>query len=124
MGRSQEALRRRPGRNDSLSVSGTGRHPRILTKPTKAGTATEGETITGTNGTFKGASTVTITRQWIRVAVPSGAQTVIAGQTGATYVLAEADVGNKIIFQNTGTDEELRATKSQSTPTATVAEGA
>jgi hypothetical protein len=119
MGRSQEALRRR-SRTDSMSVSGTGNHPRILTRPTKAGTATEGETITGTNGTFKGASTVTITRQWIRVAA-SGAQSVIAGQTGATYVLAAGDVGKTIIFQNTGTDVELRATKSQSTPTAVVA---
>jgi hypothetical protein len=119
MGRSQESLRRR-NRTDSMSVSGTGKHPKILTKPTKAGTATQGQTITGTNGTFKGDGTVTITRQWIRVQ-PSGAQSVIAGQTGATYVLAAGDVGKKVIFQNTGTDPMLRATKSQSTPTATIA---
>jgi hypothetical protein len=119
MGRSQLHLRRE-NRTDSMSVSGTGAYPRILTKPTKAGTPTQGQTITGTNGTFKGASTVTITRQWIRVQ-PSGAQSVIAGQTGATYVLAAGDVGKKVIFQNTGTDAEGRATKSQSTPTATIA---
>jgi hypothetical protein len=80
-----------------------------------------GETITGTNGTFKGSGTVTITRQWVRQAA-DGRQTVISGQTGATYVLAEADEGKTIVFQNTGTDSAGRATKSQSTPTAAVAE--
>jgi hypothetical protein len=119
MGRSQLHLRRE-NRRDSMSVSGTGAHPKILTKPTKAGTATVGQTITGTNGTFKGDGTVTITRQWIRVQ-PSGSQSVIAGQTGATYVLAAGDLGKKVIFQNTGTDPAGRATKSQSTPTATIA---
>jgi hypothetical protein len=119
MGRSQLHLRRE-NRTDSMSVSGTGAYPRILTKPTKAGTPTQGQTITGTNGTFKGTGTPTITRQWIRVAA-SGAQTTIAGQTGATYVLAAGDVGKKVIFQNTATDAKGRATKSQSTPTATIA---
>jgi hypothetical protein len=117
MGRSQEALRRR-SRTDSLSVSGTGKHPRILTRPTKAGDAIVEETITGTNGTFSGASDVTITRQWVRVV--GGRQEIIAGETGATYDLTEDDEGATIIFQNTGTDEEDRATISQSTPTAVV----
>jgi hypothetical protein len=101
-----------------MSVSGMGTYPRILTRPTKAGDAVVGETITGTNGTFNGASDVTITRQWVRVA--GGRQSVIADETGATYELIEDDEGATVIFQNTGTDEENRATISQSTPTAVV----
>jgi len=72
--------------------------------PTVAGNAVNGQTLTGTNGTYTGAVPLTITRQWLRNGVP------IAGQTTITYLLAPADVGKKIAFQNTVTDSLAKPT--------------
>jgi hypothetical protein len=122
MARSQQHLRRYYDR-DSSSKTGHGGYPRGKTKPTVAGTATVGETLTGTNGTFSGGvGDITITRQWVRQDATTGAQEVIEDETAATYDLVEADEGSKIVFQNTGTDENDKATVSQSAPTAAVAE--
>lgn len=106
--RSQRHLREIQGR-DSLDGA-----PRPNALPTKSGTATNGQTLTGTNGTFTGMGTITITRQWYRDNDP------IVGATNATYVLTAADVGKKIRFANIATSEHGRA-YSFSTPTATVA---
>jgi hypothetical protein len=113
MSRSQAHMKRMK----RLPANGVGA-PRRLTLPTKSGTATNGQTITGTNGTFRGKGAV-ITRQWVRQDAVTGRQTIIAGQTGATLVLGASDVGKKIRFQNTATIKRM-STKTQSTPTATV----
>lgn len=92
-GRSQVLKSQRQGRDSSGRIA-----PSMATLPTVAGTNTVGQTLTGTNGTFDGTATITITRQWTRRGAP------ISGATGATYVLQEADVGTGTIrFQNIGT---------------------
>jgi hypothetical protein len=90
--------------------------PRVVTLPTKSGTATNGQTLTGVNGTFKGER-ITVTRQWVRFTGATGA--VISGATGTTYVLQGADVGKTIKFRNIATSP-YGVTTSDSTATATV----
>ena len=119
-GRSQRHKRELQGIDSNNKTTGTTRDPHIATNPSVSGTATNGSTLTGTNGTFTGVPTITITRQWIRQNASTGAQSTIAGETGATYVLAPADVGFKIRFQNTATNR-YGSKVSQSAVTATVA---
>jgi hypothetical protein len=63
--------------------------PRNTVAPAVTGTATQGSTLTTTNGTWAG-NAATYTRQWQR----DGAN--IGGATGTTYVLQAADVGHSV----------------------------
>lgn len=56
--------------------------------PVVSGTAVVGQTLTCTAGTWTGNPTPTLTYQWYRGATPIG------GETGLTYLLAQADAGN------------------------------
>jgi hypothetical protein len=58
--------------------------------PVVSGTATVGQTLSTTNGTWTGAPAPTFTYQWQRVT------TNISGATSSTYVLVAADVANTI----------------------------
>lgn len=58
--------------------------------PVVSGTATIGQTLSTTNGTWIGAPAPTFTYQWQRSTVD------ISGATSATYLLVRADVGNTI----------------------------
>lgn len=64
--------------------------PHNTVAPVLSGTATVGQTLTVTNGTWTGTPTPTYTRIWKR------GSAVIAGATGTTYVLATADIGASI----------------------------
>jgi len=81
--------------------------------PTVSGTATQGQTLTTTNGTWTGA-TPTFTYQWFR------ATTVISGATATSYVLQAADVGSTIHCKVTATNAGGSSTV-QSNVTAPVA---
>ena len=89
--------------------------------PTIAGTARAGETLTAsTDGIADadGLSGATFALQWVSSA--DGTETDIAGATGASYLLADADVGAAIkvrasFTEDAGNDEELT-----SAPTAGV----
>jgi hypothetical protein len=58
--------------------------------PVVSGTATVGQTLSTTNGTWTGAPAPTFTYQWQRVT------TNISGATSSTYVLVDADGGSTI----------------------------
>ena len=58
--------------------------------PVVSGTATVGQTLTTTNGTWLGAPAPTFTYQWQRTGVDIG------GATSSTYVLVAADYANTI----------------------------
>lgn len=64
--------------------------------PTITGTATEGLTLTSTNGTWLEGGT--ITRQWLADGVP------LSGSTATTLVLGAAHVGKKISVRVTNTN--------------------
>jgi hypothetical protein len=80
--------------------------PAMLTLPTVSGTAQVGATLTGTNGTFSGEPTPTVTRQWVRCDPEGEDCLAIAGATGATYTLVPADAGHTVRFSNTATNSE------------------
>lgn len=88
-GRSQSSKMERFGYN-----SAGNRKPKATNLPTVAGTNTQGQVQTGTNATFTGDGTITVTRAWLRNGVP------ISGQTAAIYTLAAADSGKTIKFRN------------------------
>ena len=87
--------------------------------PAVTGTATQGETLTTTNGTWTGTPTPTLSREWLRTI--GGVTTVIAGQTGTTYVLALADVGATIRSRVTGVNSKGGPVTALSNSTAAVA---
>lgn len=72
--------------------------PANTVAPAVTGTATVGQTLTTTNGTWTGVATPTYARQWFRGNHP------IAGATGATYVLTSADQGYSVFCRVTATD--------------------
>jgi hypothetical protein len=66
--------------------------------PAITGTATVGQTLTSTTGTWTGTPTPTYVRQWLRDGV------AIAGATAATYVLVTADATHSITVKVTATN--------------------
>jgi len=87
--------------------------PRSTALPTRTGTVTQGQTLTGVNATFTGSGTIAIARAWVR----DNAE--IAGQTGATYVLAAADQGKRVRFRNKASNN-MGTTILDSLPTGVV----
>ena len=81
--------------------------------PVVSGTATVGQTLTTTNGTWLGAPAPTFTYQWQR----SGSN--ISGATSSTYVLVSADQANTIRCVVTATNP-LGAVSANSNSTASV----
>jgi hypothetical protein len=82
--------------------------------PVVSGTATFGQTLTTTDGTWTGAPAPTFTYQWQR----SGSN--IGGATSTTHVLVAADVGNTIRCVVTATNAS-GAVSANSNSTAAVA---
>lgn len=77
--------------------------------PAVTGTATVGQTLTTTNGTWAGDATITYARQWQRGNVadpndPSWAN--ITSATNLTYVLQSADLGKRIRCRVTATNSQ------------------
>lgn len=82
--------------------------------PAITGTATVGQTLTASTGTWTGDPTITYTRQWLRDGSP------IAGATASTYVLVSADQTRKVSVTVTATNS-LGSASATSAQTATVA---
>lgn len=75
---------------DPNPTGSTGVPPLNTVLPTITGTATVGETLTASSGTWTGDATITYAYQWFA----SGQ--AIPGATGSTYDLTAAEVGDKI----------------------------
>ena len=88
--------------------------PANTVAPAVTGTATRGQTLSSTTGTWTGVPTPTFTYQWQRVT------TNIASATSSTYVLVTADVGNTIRCVVTATNT-VSAISANSNATASVA---
>lgn len=70
--------------------------PTVTMAPAISGTATVGQTLTATEGTYTGSPTVTL--QWLRGGV------AISGATGLSYVLTSDDLAASITVQATATN--------------------
>lgn len=88
--------------------------------PHVTGTAKVGSTLTGKIGIW-GPGTPTLTHGWYRS--DSGSGTLIAGATGLTYKLTNADAGHRITFSVTGTEAGFLPGTIPSVATATITGG-
>lgn len=91
-----------------------GQAPVNTVAPTISGTATVGQVLTSTTGTWTGDPTITYARQWLRDGV------AIAGATAATYTLQAADQTHKISVSVTASNS-VGSNSATSAQTATVA---
>ena len=78
--------------------------PTNTSPPTIAGVPQQGQTLTGSRGTWTGSPT-DYNDNWMRCDNNGGSCADIAGAIGDTYTLTSADVGNTVRFQ-VGTEEE------------------
>lgn len=91
--------------------------PSVATAPVISGTLQSGQILTTTNGTWTSAGPLSYTYRWQRCGATCSD---ISGATGATYTLADADVGSTIDVVVDATNSGGGAS-STSTETATVA---
>src|SRR6478736_2592008 len=92
MGKRSQSRRRQLYGHDSRGGTNPVVPPPVMpantVAPVVTGTATVGQTLTCSNGTWTGTPTPTLTKQWRTTgSVP------IAGATGNTYVLTAAEAG-------------------------------
>ena len=100
--------------NSNSTASVAGNAPANTVAPAVTGTATVGQTLSTTNGTWTGVPTPTFTYQWQRVT------TNISGATSSTYVLVAADAGSTIRCVVTATNA-VSAVSANSNSTSSVA---
>lgn len=81
--------------------------------PAITGTATNGSTLTASQGTWSGVETPSFAYQWNRSGTP------VSGATATTYVLSAADVGAAMTVTVTATNW-AGSTSATSAATATV----
>ncbi len=96
--------------NDTGAIAGLA--PTNSVAPSIAGTNGLGDTLTRTAGTWTGTPTPSVTGQWRRDGV------AIAGETGATYTIVQADSGAVIDYLETATNAEGTATQDSNDITA------
>src|SRR4029079_4992750 len=77
------------------TIGPRGTAPRNPALPTVAGTTRGGQTLTASRGSWTGTS-VSFAYQWYRCDSVGNACAAIPGATGASYVLADADVGHAL----------------------------
>jgi hypothetical protein len=108
-----------------VQASATGSGPARNTKePTVSGTPQQGQTLTANGGSWTGVAPVTLTYQWVRCGADGGKAdasncATIARATNTTYVLAAADVGQRLRVKVTGRNSQGSSTAA-SNPTAAV----
>ncbi len=72
--------------------------------PVVTGTAAEGQTLSGTAGTWAGAAPITYALQWWRCDTNGSNCSAIPGATAATYKLTASDVGRAVRIRITATN--------------------
>jgi hypothetical protein len=87
--------------------------------PTISGTATQGQTLTASNGTWGGATPIAYTYEWQRCNTGGAHCGPIAGATNQNYVASNADVRNTLRVQVTASNADGKA-EALSAPTGTI----
>ena len=79
--------------------------------PSISGTTTNGQTLTGTRGTWSGYPVPTYAYRWKRAATSGGSYTNITGATSLTYTLTDDDIDAFIKFEVTATNSSGSTTE-------------
>ena len=95
--------------NSAASGQVTPRLPVNTTAPAVAGTLRDGEVLTADPGAWDGTPQIDFTYEWLSCV--AGACSPIAGETGSTYIVTSADVGNEIAVAVTATNAAGSATE-------------
>ena len=106
-----------------LAGSGTASSSAVPTntsRPTISGTAREGQTLTGSTGTWAGTKPISYAYRWHRCSSSVSDCQAIAGATGKTYTLTSQDVGKRLIVSVQATNSDGSST-AQSSATGVVA---
>lgn len=108
----------------TLGAAGVGRAasataPANTGTPTITGTAQEGSTLTGANGTWSNTPTA-YTYAWSRCNANGDACSTVAGASASTFALAAVDVGHTLRLTVTATNTD-GSSSSTSAPSAVVA---
>jgi hypothetical protein len=98
--------------------------PKNTKEPSVSGTATQGQTLTASGGSWSGTSPITLSYQWVRCGTDGGKSdgsncATIGGATTTKYVLTASDVGHRLrvrVSARNGLGSALAA----SNPTGTV----
>lgn len=113
------AFRRLIGSTDSVVA------PANTVLPSISGTKTQGQTLTGADGTWTGAPSPAVTaRQWLRCDATGANPVAINGATATTYVLTANDIGSTIRFSVTEANTGGTVTATSAATTAVAAAGA
>jgi len=102
-----------------LSTAASKAAPTPTREPIISGTAQEGQTLTGSTGTWNGTTPITYHYQWLRCNSSGGGCSNIGGATSADYQLKSADVGHTVRLRVTAKNSDGSGT-STSNPTDVV----
>jgi hypothetical protein len=102
-----------------LSQAKSSAAPVNTAEPIISGTAKEGNTLTGSSGTWTSSSTITYSYQWLRCDAQGAGCSNIGGATGAHYQLRAADVGHTVRIRVAAKNADGTSRK-ESNPTAVV----
>jgi hypothetical protein len=98
----------------------TALEPTNTALPTITGTATQGQTLTGSDGTWTNTPPG-FTRSWLRCDVAGANCVAIAGATATTYTVAATDVGATLRYSVTATSSSGSSSPAVSAQTPIVA---
>jgi hypothetical protein len=79
-------------------VAKAGQAPAATGQPSPSGTATVGEALTASDGSWSGTTPMTFTYKWQRCVKATGKCTDVSGATNKTYTLVAADVGEQMRY--------------------------
>jgi hypothetical protein len=78
--------------------------PTNTAAPSLSGTATDGQTLTASPGTWSGAPAPTYSYQWERCTSSIASCVAISGATASTYALTDGDVGDYLVADVTASN--------------------
>jgi len=80
--------------------------PVATSPPTVSGIPQEGQTLTGSPGTWNGSQPITFTYQWQRCEPSGSGCTDLAGETAETHLVDQSDVSSTLRFVVTATNAD------------------